>query len=133
MHRTLGLSVLLISLLLVACGEEPSPALDKVAPTKTFVAPPEFGDADMATLASKTDHEEVILRSVPITDAGLAHLKGMSQLKKLIIADAPITDAGLEHLKGLKNLVMLDLSGTKVTEAGIAELKKALPDAQISR
>jgi hypothetical protein len=68
-----------------------------------------------------------------VGDAGLASLEGLHHLQVLDLSGTRITDAGLEHLEGLADLQVLNLSGTATTESGLRAIRKALPEATITK
>jgi SAM-dependent methyltransferase len=98
-----------------------------------YLATTRVTDAGLARLGGLTQLRWLRLASTPVTDAGLAHLRGLTQLQSLQLANTPVTDAGLAHLRGLTQLRWLRLASTQVTDAGVSELKKALPNASVSR
>jgi hypothetical protein len=78
--------------------------------------------------------EELALRNNRIRNAELVHLKNIKNLKKLdLTGNFGITDAGLDALKELTQIKEVHLLFTEVTDKGVAELKKALPQAEITR
>ena len=90
-------------------------------------------DSDLRFVGELTEIKALWLDDTDITDTGLRRLEELTQLAHLSLRDCNISDAGLEHLKGLTVLRIVNLSGTKVTDEGMSALRKALPDANISR
>jgi len=115
MKRLLGM-LLLLTLVLVGCGEADAPPVTALEKLRAKIKRNEQGEI-----------VEVYLSNTQVTDVGLVHLKGLRKLDRLHLTGTQVTDAGLEHLKGLTNLEWLYLRSTQVTDAGVAELKKALP------
>jgi hypothetical protein len=92
-----------------------------------------IADSDLRPVGELSDAKNLHLDDTDVTDAGLGYLEGLTHLKCLSLRDCNITDAGLQHLKGLVALDVVNLRGTRVTDGGISALRKALPNACVSR
>lgn len=55
---------------------------------------PEFTDAELDTLAKRSNVVELTLQKVPITDAGLSKLKPLVRINRLILNESDVTGEG---------------------------------------
>lgn len=74
---------------------------------KQLVLAAPVADADLATLASLPNLEELIIHSNAVTDAGLVHIARFQNLRSLVL-HCPVSDSGMEHLIPLAKLERLE-------------------------
>ena len=90
-------------------------------------------DRGLEDVAKLKHLEELVLNDLKVTDDGLKSVSNLKQLRSLDLRETRVTDEGLKELWGLKQLRAVDLHNSRVTPAGVAELKKALPNASVTR
>lgn len=96
------------------------------------------------TLGPDKKAQEVLLKSLPVSDEDLVHLSGLDTLESLNLSGTDITGAGLVHIAKLTNLRKLGLNGgyqkpSKVDDEGLSHLRNlsqleelVLSDSQIT-
>jgi len=137
--------MLLVSLLLVGCGQEPEPSKVVQEQPEHEQTPEEQAVAAIREIGGlvvshKVPGNEpagkeglmVRLTDTQVTDAGLTRLKKLTDLRVLFLEGPQVTDASLEHLTELTNLNRLSLHNTLVTGEGIGKFRQALPELTIS-
>lgn len=61
------------------------------------------------------------------------HLAGLGKLDSLYLTGTAVSDASVPLLAGFKGLGTLNLADTRITEAGYEHLRRAMPDAHVTR
>ena len=90
-------------------------------------------DESCESIGKFTSIQYLDLGYTEITDEGIAKLGGLHQLKELYFDGTEIDGSGFRGWTPNLNVTMIDISNTRVNFAGLDAIKRAFPNAEISR